>query len=136
MSDSTAVARLAFHGFGESETPAPTCTPAPSPTRAAVDAAVSGNSSGAPGPEQTHRVHGAFRLGPRCEIRVTTQRSSRISDGKRVPARLVVRPWLQMENGRWWPAKGEPGIVILESNVVAFGRAVARAARHLLRGKS
>ena len=104
-------------------------TPAPSATRARVDAVASGASD--PGPSCSHHLHGAIQLGRTSEIRVTTQPARVGRGGGRESARLVVRCWHQRPDGAWWPVAAEPGIVIHDRNVEDFAKAVAEAAAHL-----
>ena len=123
MSASSTAARLAFHGFGEPETPAPT----PSPTRARVDAACEGHGEANLGPSKHHRFHGAIRLGRTSEIRVSTQSPRITPSGARENARLVVRLWHQKPDGSWWPVAKDPGITIHAPNATAFLAAVSAA---------
>lgn len=120
MSASTTAARLAFFGFGEPTTPAPT----PSPTRAAVDASVGCAAPPCEPPEKQHRVHWRFVVtGGRTELRLTTYRGA-----------LWLRPWVRNDaSGVWWPMKGARPMRLSDREAPAFADAVAKAAEHLAR---
>ena len=125
MSSPNTLARLAFHGFGEAE------TPAPSPERARVDAACSSRATARPapplrgGPEREHRIHWRYVISAgRLEVRLTT-----------FGGKVHLRPWFRTattsEVGGWFPTAATRLVSIDDREIGAFARAVAEAAAAL-----
>jgi len=121
MSSPDTATRLALCGF-----PSELETPAPSATRARVDAASAGRAPGPTSPaEAWHRVHYRSPMshsGRRPhEIRVTS-----------TPGFLWVKVWIRNDFGEWWPVRDGMHLRIDAPDVGAFADAVTRAAALLV----
>jgi hypothetical protein len=112
MSDQHTAARLAFHGFGETEAAPLVSTPPPGPREE--------------GPACLHRLHGVIPR-ERDEWRITTQPAHKNRSGFVSPARICIRRWHRGRDGQWWTDPRNPGISIAAAHAAEFGRAVAAA---------
>lgn len=116
---SSAGARLAFFGMRDEGE-----TPAPSPARAHVDAAVAGRDEG---PASRHRLHGVIPIGPGTELRITSQPARVMENGSTRGARIVIRRWY-LRRGLWWTAPHESGITVRATDAHEFALLVGEAA--------